>query len=383
MRPATLRAWSRIHTWSSLVCTGFLLLPCVTGLPLIFHHEIDALLGDHPVPAALRADAPRASLDRLAESAMARRPGEVVQYVIWDPDEPDLVWFSLAPTPTSPPEALQGLWLDARTAEVLKEPDLRSGFMYWMLRLHVDLFAGLPGKLFLGAMGLLFAAAIVSGVVLYGPFMRRLEFGTIRTGGRSRRLHWLDLHNLLGVVTVVWALVVGITGVVNTLAELILEAWRRDQLAELVAPWQGLPPVAAPPGTLERAVAAARTAAPGHEPAFVAYPQTPFSSGHHYAVYLRGSTPLTRRLLIPALVEAESGVLTALRPVPWYGTALQLSQPLHFGDYGGLPLKVIWALLDLATIAVLASGLVLWVRRRRGARRAPRAAAGHAGQAAR
>lgn len=43
-----------------------------------------------------------------------------------------------------------------------------------MLRLHVDLLAGLPGKLLLAFMGVLFVVAIVSGTVLYAPFMRRL-----------------------------------------------------------------------------------------------------------------------------------------------------------------------------------------------------------------
>ncbi|MDB5973481.1 MAG: putative rane protein [Nevskia sp.] len=42
-----------------------------------------------------------------------------------------------------------------------------------------------------------------------------------------------------------------------------------------------------------------------------------------------------------------------------------MSRPLHFGDYGGLPLKLIWALLDLVTIAVLGSGLYLWLAWRR------------------
>jgi uncharacterized iron-regulated membrane protein len=28
------------------VCTVFMLLLCMTGLPLIFHHEIDHLLGN-------------------------------------------------------------------------------------------------------------------------------------------------------------------------------------------------------------------------------------------------------------------------------------------------------------------------------------------------
>ena len=45
--------------------------------------------------------------------------------------------------------------------------------------------------------------------------------------------------------------------------------------------------------------------------------------------------------------------------------ALLVSQPLHFGDYGGLPLKIVRGLLDLATIVVLANGLYLWIARRR------------------
>ena len=48
---------------------------------------------------------------------------------------------------------------------------------------------------------------------------------------------------------------------------------------------------------------------------------------------------------------------------------LLLSQPLHFGDYGGMPLKVIWALLDIITIVVLISGLYLWLGRRTSAAR--------------
>ena len=52
--------------------------------------------------------------------------------------------------------------------------------------------------------------------------------------------------------------------------------------------------------------------------------------------------------------------------MPWYVTALLISQPLHFGDYGGMPMKIIWAVLDILTIIVLGSGLYLWVVRRKG-----------------
>ena len=45
MKSSTIRRWSFIHTWTSLVCTLFMLMLALTGLPLIFHHELEHLLG--------------------------------------------------------------------------------------------------------------------------------------------------------------------------------------------------------------------------------------------------------------------------------------------------------------------------------------------------
>src|SRR5262249_4371528 len=85
---------------------------------------------------------------------------------------------------------------------------------------------------------------------------------------------------------------------------------------------------------------------------------------HHFVAFMEGATPLTAKLLTPVVVDAETNEVTARATLPWYVTTLLLSQPLHFGDYGGLPLKVLWALLDVIAIAVLGSGVFLWVRKR-------------------
>jgi uncharacterized iron-regulated membrane protein len=94
------------------------------------------------------------------------------------------------------------------------------------------------------------------------------------------------------------------------------------------------------------------------------FPGAGFSTPHHYAVLVRGSTPIGSRMLQAALIDADTGELTDRPEMPWYAKVLFLSQPLHFGDYGGLPLKIIWALFDLVTIFVLVSGLYLWFARR-------------------
>lgn len=113
--------------------------------------------------------------------------------------------------------------------------------------------------------------------------------------------------------------------------------------------------------SLQKSVETAQAAEPEMKVNFIAYPGTMFSSQHHYAVFLMGTTPLTSRLLKPVLVDAETAAFTDSREMPVYVKAVLVSQPLHFGDYGGMPLKALWALLTLATIMVLVSGLYLWV----------------------
>jgi len=370
MKAHRLRQWAWIHKWSSLICTVFMLLLCLTGLPLIFHHQIERLLGQNIEAPELPAGAPRISLDRVMQIAKSQFPDRNGMFVSQEADD-DRVWYvTMSRTPSSEDE-LKQVAVDARTGQVLGQPRLDEGFLHVMYKLHVDLFAGLPGTLFLGCMGLLLALAIVSGVILYAPFMQKLEFGTVRRDN-SPRVKWLDLHNLLGIATLTWALVVTLTGIVNTLADPIIALWQRDQVSEMVAPYKGLPPPARL-GSLQQAVDAAHALEPEMAVKFVAFPGTSFATPHHYGVFMRGNTPATTRLLKPVLVDAQTARVTDSRSPPWYVTALLVSQPLHFGDYGGTAMQILWALLDLATIVVLGSGLYLWFKRKRRAaeRRAP------------
>lgn len=368
MSSSTIRIWYLVHKWTSLICTAFLLMLCLTGLPLIFHDEIDRLSGNAPAfgmpgVGSSGTAAGLLSLDEMMRRALVARPGEVPVFMAFDNESPSMT-ITTAPRPDSPGSAMTIQVFDRSTGRRIGQED-ESGVMHFLLQLHTDMFLGLPGMLFLGAMGLLFTAALVSGVVLYAPFMRKLAFGTLRTS-RSARLKWLDYHNLIGVAAMAWMTVVGVTGVVNTLEKPINKLWQRNELAAMTRQYAGkdaLPPSRY--GSLDKAMAQARKALPGNNPQFIGFPGGSFSSKHHYAVFFQGDTPLTERLLTPALIDAETGTFTAARTMPWYNKSLSLSRPLHFGDYGGLPLKIIWAVLDLFTIVVLGSGIYLWLGKRR------------------
>lgn len=373
MQARTLRAWALVHRWTSLVCTAFLLMLCVTGLPLVFSHELDTWLGNAIEAPELPQPVSHANLDRVLSSALAAHPGDVPQYLIREDDEPAFATIVTAPRADTPPDDTHSSVVDTRTATLLGVPQGKGTVMFVLRKLDVDLFAGLAGELLLGGMGVMFLLAIVSGVVVYVPFLKKPGLGRVRVR-KSRRIAWLDSHNLLGVVTLVWAVIVGATGSINTLADLALEAWRNDQLAQMIAPYQGKPALAQGGGRrapVDAAVRVARGAAAEMTPSFVAFPGTRFSSPHHYTVFMRGDGVLTRRIVKPVLIDAETGALTDTRELPWYLKLLLGSQPLHFGDFGGMPVKMLWAAFDGLTIVVLGSGLYLWLTRGRKARRAP------------
>lgn len=363
-----IKRWFWIHRWTSLICTVFLLMLCITGLPLIFQEEIDQWLSTDPPYAVMPKNTPMANLDGMVSVAKHKYPKDVISYVFVDDEEPQ-VEISMLPNYAADPKFSHTLHFDARTAKLLKDElpvtQQPQSFTGIMLELHSDMFMELPGELFLGLMGLLFVASIVSGIVLYGPFMKKLDFGTVRSD-RAKRLKWLDLHNLLGIVTAAWLLVVGATGVINELSTPLFGLWQITDVKTMLDRYQGKPlPQAQELSSLQAAYNTAKKVVPGMTLTSLVFPGNTFGSPYHYLLWAQGNTPLTSRLFSPVLVDAKSGQLTAVVKMPVYLRALEVSRPLHFGDYGGTPLKVIWVIFDLLAIVVLISGIYLWIVRRK------------------
>jgi uncharacterized iron-regulated membrane protein len=367
---ASVRRWSVIHRWSSIACTAFLLLLCVTGLPLVFHDELDAWLAPRRY-APMPVDAPRAGLDALAATARRLYPRDVIASLQLDDEEPQVTVWMVPSFAAMKADftVMHAIRFDARTGAVLQALPSRASetgtFTGLMLALHTSLMRGAAGEWFLGGMALVFVLALVSGVVLYAPFMKRLRFGTVRHDKVSR-VRWLDLHNLLGISTAAWALMVGLTGAMNELSTPLFQSWQQHDVAPFLATH------APPPGeagavtaSFQAALDSARRAAPGMTVLSIAYPGNPFGSPYHYLAWTQGKQPLTSHLLTPLLIDARTGHVTATLAMPWYLRVLEIARPLHFGDYGGLAMKVLWAVLDGVTIVVLASGFYVFIARRK------------------
>ena len=363
---AAVKRWHALHKWSSLISLLFMLTAFGSGLPLVFGEEIYRL---EQWLAAEAADAEAGNetalpLDALISRARQARPGTALQLMYRDRIDPRATYFALGKSVAAPLIDSEFLRIDNFSGEYLGAEFYAEGIMGFFLLLHTQLFMGPGGALLLGFIGLLFLLALLSGVVLYAPFMRQRSFAVIRLD-KGRRGRWLDLHNSAGIVLLTWAFVVGATGVVNTVDDLLIHFWLQNDLQQITADDPVTADVTGRLTSVQRALELGAEAMPDGEFNFMTFPGAEYSSDRHYLVFFNGVTPLSSQLLRVAVINAYSGELIATPAMPWYIIVPLLAQPLHYGNYGGIGLKIAWALLCLATIALLLSGLALWWQKRR------------------
>ena len=122
----------------------------------------------------------RQPLQSLVDIARTVDPVFVPKLISFDPEEPAANYIFISAPGDRDFENGRSVVLNGYTGanQVLEPPeDTLTGFL---LKLHVDLFAGFAGQMFVGVMGLLFVVSTVSGLVVYGPFMKKLAFGLLR-----------------------------------------------------------------------------------------------------------------------------------------------------------------------------------------------------------
>ena len=355
MSPTLTRRLLSIHRICGLIFSLNMLVFSITGILLIFHEEIDAALGVTP---RFEQGAQTVTLARAIELARASKPDSNATYVFQDNEEyPGSILVGMSPAGSRALADSKPTFIDASSGAVRNDAYSDDSFSAVVFRLHAQLLLGPGGALLVGVIGLALLLSLGTGVVIYGPMMKRFVFGALRRKHHVRTLV-ADVHKLLGVAAFGWTLVVTLTGTFLSIGSQLIQLYAVTELAELAKPYANSPIVTSF-DTLDEAIKQAEQASGGRKWGLVALPGSDFASPGHYAVLLKGHTGLDSRMLTMGLVDAADPSKVDHRQFPWYLRALLVSEPLHFGDYGGMPLKLIWTVFTLITIAMTISGV--WV----------------------
>jgi uncharacterized iron-regulated membrane protein len=352
--PAFVRTVLSGHSGLGLVAAALIYIVCLSGTVAVFLNELK--LWEEPAAPTMAHAAPQA-VQAFAEAITKARP------------KVPFIYLGL-PTDDMPRlHAYVGEQVFVADAQGRIAGEASAPWAHFLEHLHIYLH--LPetvGLIVVGLIGAALTGLIVSGFLVHPKIFR--DAFAFRWAG-AKRLSQADLHNRLSVWGAPFHFVVAWTGAYIGLASLLLFAvagvTTKGDIAKVTAPIYGSVPKADPtPAPFPDLV---RTLAwfdgkPELEPALISLT----------GLGTKGQMVEVNAVLPKRLVYAErytfdaQGEMTHKLGLSDDGLGKQIfasSYPLHFGSFGGLPVKIAYGLLGIALCVVTSSGVTIWLTRRR------------------
>jgi uncharacterized iron-regulated membrane protein len=353
----------QIHLWSGLIAALYVVLIGVTGSILVFREEAEVAM-ESQLRHAANPGAKRADLLAIAERLQREHPHHYVAGVYAHESPTHSIVAYLRDKRVKNPKN-EAHYFHPATGDYIGQGGNGSAVWAWIADLHFNLLAGRPGRIANGIGAAMLFLLCATGLILWWPGLKRMAKRMRVDFQRTwKRVNW-DLHNATGFwtasVIAMWAL----TGVYF--------AWP-DQFRATVNFFSPLSVVknplsdparrgAAPP-RIASLVASAQSQSPG---ANLYRINLPVNDTAPIRVYLsRGSFADVDRSDVYYFDQYSGRPLTTVRRglnrsagdvvMSWIG-------PLHFGTFGGVPVKVLWVLLGLAPPLLTVTGMLMYWNR--------------------
>ncbi|UXH41912.1 PepSY-associated TM helix domain-containing protein [Pseudomonas promysalinigenes] len=358
------KLWFLVHSWLALPIWFFVLIVCFTGMLAVVSQEL-VWLANPDVRASKPDDnAERLTFQQVLDALQQAEPDMAVNTL----SQPDGSHFALTARVTYPDGSSPMLYVNPYTGAIQgKMPDFNfeaftRALHGWWLVPFTNGFSW--GWYMVSLLGLPMLASLVTGLVVYKKFWKGF-FKPLRTGHGSR-IFWGDLHRLAGVWSIWFIAVISITSIwflirailfdnqITISSEPIVPVIAREQVPQTL---DGSP---APRIDLDEAARIAGLAIPSLDITSVSLPATAYS---HIEMGGRGWYPLMFQSasVNPYTRQVDSQFLLSDRSALEFVT--ESMRPLHTGDFGGLPIKLIWFFFGLVLTLMVFSGLLIWTKR--------------------
>lgn len=379
LRADVIRVYKDVHTWAGILSSLALFIAFYAGAITMFETPLQRWATP---PATLAPPPPLEQTQRLIDATLATHPEAARSYRIvvnTSPEDPArMTWRAgTAREAEGNGEVAQfaaSFAADGSLQVVRHEP---SGVAQLIDLLHQQIGLPFPHEVsmpIMGAIALLYSLALVSGVIIFLPTFFQDLFAT-RLGANLKRM-WLDVHNVLGVLSLPFHLVMALTAVVFALHDPIYATQDAvnygGRLERMLAPSQPQQPKPSSPQA--RPLAPAQilrqlgVTAPGFDVHSLEYTRRGDQQSLRVAGFdaRYGHRGPTFGFLG---VDPYSGQITSTDFLPghqdgWFATVTGFFT-LHFGSFGGEPVRWGYFLLGLAGAFLFHSGNLLWIESRR------------------
>jgi uncharacterized iron-regulated membrane protein len=341
-----------MHTWVGLTAGALLSIIGLAGSVIVFRREFERAA--MPAGAAALDLRRTVSLDDAVKEIVRVRPDARIRRVRLPAAAGDPYLFQVE----LPAKVTEQIVVDSASGRVLGTA--QAGWVDWMIDLHRNLLSGKQGRKAVGFAGIVLLILSMSGMLMWFTGRRSWRAWTqVRREGPTRRFYF-ELHRATGLWACTFLALISFTGIERAFP---------DTFRAAIVSLTGEPAtVKAPPGgkarstrPLEEYLRTARAAMPDGVPVELRLPDSGKGvvdlrlhrpgdlapDGNH--VYLRPDSATV--MMIDRLSDRPAGArfLAALAPI-------------HYGEFGGIPIQALWSLLGLTPSLLFITGFVAWWR---------------------
>ena len=335
-----------------MVFGAFMVVLGVTGSILAFEPELDRLF--HPDVSYVKPAQRSLSLVEIGDAISRKYGGEPI------------VAFLPSPSPRFPTQVLMSrgvVSVNQYTGEVLGVRARGWNFFGFVRALHLRLATGDVGRNILrwSAVGMLFS--LMSGLYLWWP-VKRVRIRGPWLSGRF----WFDLHNSIGVFSLLPLLALALTGIVIGFEDQVASLLDKITGPSAVHTSQVFSRSEAEPGSKEITADQAVDIACSRLPGTVAYRVQMPRYGGMYVVALTYPDNRIAGERNSFAVDRWSGKIISANlstDLTARERFMAVDEAVHTGSLCGMPGKIIVAITGILLPVQAVSGLVMWLRRRK------------------
>ncbi len=343
-----------IHSIAGLLSGLFIFLLSLSGTALVFHEDIDQFQQTHisqsgayilPVDSSydhLQKQYPHA---QISSCSLPENAAEAFIFSIYDPSYKNGT------------AALQ-VFLHPQTAGVLQtrgSKDIQNNFMGWLSVFHNSFQLGKTGEWMLGVFSLVFLISIITGIMLY-----RKNIGAVLTFKKAAFKKG-NFHQIIGTWALLFNLMIAVTGFWMQRYVFKKEFYSSTNYTSILRP---SPPLFF---HFDSAYAGVKKQYPDFTARVIYFAQ---SGKGRTAVYGNNSTNsfIHSKEFADAIFLDSTGKIVKkafVNEIPAADRYDIINSQVHFGKYGGWPVKILYGFLGLAGGLLSITGFLLWYKRKK------------------
>ncbi|MHB1107119.1 MAG: PepSY-associated TM helix domain-containing protein [Lutibacter sp.] len=336
----------KYHSWLGLITGLYLIIMGVSGAILVFHDSIDQTVSIN-IPANVAQKSP--DYDRAISVIQHQYPLWELRLVKFAPDE--ALIFDLRNL-----KERRKVFVDPFTGEIIKDLNYHNQFTSWLLKLHYSLHAGISGRILILLFGILYLFALITGIYLYRKSILKTLTFKVKLNNKNKRNFYSGLHRYVGVWALFLNIILVITGIVLSVKV------TKSALNTPISP--ASPKITA---SVNGILHNLRKNNPEFTPTYIRFPNQETAK-----ITINGNFEkdlfFYSKFFNSFQFDYKTGNMHSVQKVSEGSLLKKLDSmviPFHFGEFGGIWIKILYSFIGLSGPFLSITGFYLWWKLKR------------------